>query len=380
MSRERTGSVKFDDQRGLYVARVTYTDEQGKRRDLRRTAETKPEASRALRRLLRNLDDHGGRIVDGARMTFNELADIYAERKLVEPVYKGETRVSGLRSWRAQRGLLGKLRAHFGKQRIQSITHSDIEAYRAARLQTKTTYGAERTITSVNRELALLRAVLNFARRSGWLTRNPFEMGETLISLTDENRRDRILTPEEEARLLAACDDRRAHIRPLIIAAIDTGMRFGELLRLRWSDVDFSANLIRVRKTTTKTWEGRTIGITARLRDELQRMWERGTGDTGESVFGIKDNIKRAFTTARERAGIEDLHFHDLRHTATTRMIQAGMPPMEVMKITGHKQMTTFLRYLNTDHQTARRAAEALDNLYAPKIEDTATMLNDFIN
>lgn len=380
MPRERTGSIKFDEKRGVHVVRVTYTDERGKRRDIRRTVETKTDANRELRRLLRNLDDHGGRIVDGARMTFDELADIYAERKLVEPIYKGETRVSGLRSWRTQRGLLGKLRAHFGKQRIQSITHSDIEAYRTKRLQTKTAYGAERTITSVNRELALLRAVLNFARRSGWLTRNPFEMGETLISLADENQRDRILTPEEETCLLAACDDRRAHIRPLIIAAIDTGMRFGELLRLRWSDVDFAANLIRVRKTTTKTWEGRTIGITARLRDELQRLWERGTGNTSESVFGIKDNIKRAFTTARERAGIDDLHFHDLRHTATTRMIQAGMPPMEVMKITGHKQMATFLRYLNTDHQTARRAAEALDNLYAPPKRDDEALANEFVN
>src|SRR5262249_52902687 len=213
----------------------------------------------------------------------------------------------------------------------------------------------------------------------GWLTRNPFEMGESLISLADENRRDRILTRDEETRLLAVCDGRRAHIRPLIIAAVDTGMRLGELLKLRVADVDFDANLIRVRKTTTKTWEGRTIGITTRLRGELQQLWERGTGDIDESVFGIKDNIKRAFTTARKLALIEDVHFHDLRHTATTRMIQAGMPPMEVMKITGHKQIATFLRYLNTDHQTARRAAAALDSYHAPKDEDMETA-NEFVN
>jgi integrase len=96
-------------------------------------------------------------------------------------------------------------------------------------------------------------------------------------------------------------------------------------------------------------------------------------------VFGLLSNVKHGFTTARKLSQIEDLHFHDLRHTGTTRMIQAGLPPMEVMKITGHKQMTTFLRYLNADHQTARRAAEALDTLYAPKLQESGT-INEYLS
>jgi len=350
---------------------VTYHDEQGKRRDLRRQAKDKTTANRELKRLLRTLEDHGGGIVDASRMTFNELADAYAQKKLIQPVYRAGTRIAGLRSWKTQLGYLKALRAYFGKQRIQSITHSDIESYRADRMEKPKERGGERGITGVNRELALLRAMLNYARRNGWLIRNPFEQGESLISQAEENRRDRILTEDEEARLLAVCEDKaRAHIRPIIIAALDTGMRIGELIKLKWFDVDFDANLIRVRKTTTKTWEGRTIGITARLRAEFDRLWERSTGDKGELVFGVMSNIKRAFTTARRLAGLQDLHFHDLRHTATTRMIRAGMAPMEVMKITGHREIATFLRYMNTDHQTARRAAEALDSFYAPKVEE----------
>jgi integrase len=364
MAKERQGSIKFDEDRKVFIVRVTYHDEQGKRRDIRRQAKTKTDANIELKKLKRDLDDHGGRILDGSRLIFNELADIYADKKLVEPVYKGETRISGLRSWKHQRGQLKNLCAYFGKQRIQSITHADIESYRSVRLQTKTIYGAERTITGVNRELALLRVILNFARRQGWIVRNPFEMGESLISLADENRRDRLLTAEEEMRLLAVCDGPRAHIRALIIAAVDTAMRKGELLKLKWSDMDFDRDLIRVRKTTTKTWEGRTIGITSRLRAELQRLWEQGTGNIDELMFGLKDNFKRSFATACRLAAIENLHFHDLRHTSTTRMIQSGMEPMEVMKITGHRQMSTFLRYLNVDHRTARRAAEALNNFY----------------
>ncbi|MBI1763109.1 MAG: tyrosine-type recombinase/integrase [Acidobacteria bacterium] len=376
MARERSGSIKFNKDQNDFVVRVTYHDEQGKRHDLRRRAASKTDASRELKRLLRTLDDHGGRSVDGARLTFNELAKKYTDKKLIPPVYKGETRIAGLRSWQCQLGYLKNLSAFFGKQRIQSITHSDLEKYRAARLQTNTIRGKERTITGVNRELSLMRAMMNFARRNGWITRNPFEQGESLISHADENRRDRILTEDEEARLLSVCDGRRAHLRPLIIAAIDTAMRHGELLQLKWSDVNFEANVIRVRKTTTKTWESRTIGLTTRLSTELQRLWERGTGNRDELVFGLTNNVKHSFTTARNLAQLDDLHFHDLRHVGTTRMIRAGMPPMEVMKITGHKQISTFLRYMNVDQQTARRAAQALDNLYMPEVPT----LNEYVN
>src|SRR5262249_26005324 len=129
-------------------------------------------------------------------------------------------------------------------------------------------------------------------------------------------------------------------------------------------DVDLITGIIRVRKTTTKTWEPRTIGMTARLQEEMRRLWEAAPPDPECLVFGIKRDIKRSFGTACRLAAIEDFHLHDCRHTATTRMIEAGMSPMEVMKITGHKQMSTFLRYMNTNDQTARRAAEALDAFY----------------
>ncbi len=199
MGKDRTGSVKPDATQKKFIVRVTYHDAQGKRRDLRRRVETKTQGNHELKRLLRSLDDHGGRVVDAARLTFNDLANSYAEKKLIAPVYKGETRIAGLRSWKSQLGYLKTLRLHFGKQRLQSITHSDLEKYRADRLQAPTARGAERTVTGVNREMALLRGMLNFAQRNGWLTRNPFSMGESLISHADENRRDRILSNEEEA-------------------------------------------------------------------------------------------------------------------------------------------------------------------------------------
>lgn len=379
MARERTGNVTYSKEAKQWRVRVTYTDERGKRHDLRRLADTKTEAAALRKKLLRDLEDHGERIIDGERLTFDKLAEIYTEHKLQPPVYKGETRISGLRSWANQRGYLKPLTEHFGRMRIRSITHGDIEKFKTKRMEIPTRRGESRAIAGVNRELSLLRAMLNYSKRAGWLIRNPFEMGESIISYADENRRNRILTREEESRLLDVCIGKRAHLRPLIIAATDTAMRRGELLKLRWSDVDFDASLIRIRKTTTKTWEARTIGLTARLSDELRRLWEVAPPDGEGLVFGIISGVKRSFTTACRKAGIEDLHFHDLRHSATSRMIQAGMAPMEVLKITGHKQMTTFLRYVNTDNDAARRAANAL-NTFHTEGEEIGVSMSAMVN
>jgi integrase len=365
MPRERKGSIgKRKDRPGLW-SRVSYTDETGRHRVLQRKVANRTEGRETLKRLLREIEDDGARIIDGERMTFNELAETYKDHKLKPPVYKGETRVSGMRSWKNQLVTLKPLTDHFGKMRVRSITHADIEKYKIARMQTKTRHGDERSTAGVNRELGLLRAILNYANRQGWIKRNPFNQGESLISQADEHRRERILTREEESRLLAACEGPRAHIRPLLICALDTALRRNEMFKLKWSDVDLIGGIIRVRKTTTKTWEARSIGMTMRLQDELVRLWKNAPPDPDGLVFGIKNTIKRSFATACRLAGVEDFHLHDCRHTATTRMIQAGMAPMEVMKSTGHKQIATFLRYMNTDDQTARRTAEALDVFYA---------------
>lgn len=374
MARERTGSIRYIKKRKLYQARITYVDGLGRRHDLRRNATTITEAKAILKKLKGELEAHGPSIIDGERLTFDQIAMIYEKRKLQPPVYKGETRIAGLRSWKTQRLFLRALKAHFGKKRVRAITHSDVEKFKSDRMQApvmrttkdkktgelKKVVVRDRSVANVNRELSLLRAIFNFAKRSGWIVRSPFEMGESLISVADENKRERILSRDEEERLLAACKDQRAHLRPLLICALDTGMRRGEMFKLKWSDVDLDQGLIRVRKTTTKTWESRTIGMTVRLRNELERL--HGVAPPGDGlVFGIQDNVKRSFASACRVAEIEELHLHDLRHSATTRMVEAGMPPMKIMKITGHKQIATFLRYLNVDDANAKDVATALD-------------------
>lgn len=107
-------------------------------------------------------------------------------------------------------------------------------------------------------------------------------------------------------------------------------------------------------------WKSRVIGLTSRLKDELRCLWNQSPQDLSGSVFGLTD-IKRSFGSARKEAGLEDVRFHDLRHVACTRLQQAGVSMVEGMRISGHTQASTFMRYVNTNEETARRAAAMLD-------------------
>ena len=247
MAKERSGYV-FQDKDGFWYARITFTAENGKRRNVKRRAKTKTEARETLWKLRREYADHGEKIIDGDRVTFNELAKIYEEQRLQKAQYKGERKISGRRSYLAPQGYVRTLKTHFGLRKIKSITHNDVDKFRTLRLNTPINEEKERSIASVNRELEVLRAMFRFAVRQGWIIRSPFDLGEPLISKSDEVQRERVLSREEEERLLLVCTGRRAHLRPLLIAALDTGMRRGELFLLKWSDVDLNSKLISVRE------------------------------------------------------------------------------------------------------------------------------------
>lgn len=379
MPRQRTGSVNWNKARKYWEARLDWVDElTGKSKCRKQKVVNKTEGRLVVKKWIAEMHDHGEEIIDGDRLTFTKLAEIYRTKKLIEPVYQGETLVAGLRSWKSQQRRLRTLDAHFGGRRIRAITHSDIEQFKLSRLAKKTEqHGTDRKAADVNRDLQLLRAVLNFARRQGWITRNPFSQGEPLIEISREEKRDRVLSREEEASLLAACEGPRAHLRPILIAALDTAMRRGELIRLQWGDIDFIAGQINVRATTTKTKKPRAVPITKRLRDELQRLKEAAPADSKGLVFGINDSFKKSFASACRIAEIKNFRFHDTRHTAITRWIQQGMPPMQVMAISGHTQMTTFARYVNADNHALRRAAELMDSFHAVEIQvENSTYVN----
>jgi integrase len=374
-------------------ARVGYTDEEGKRHDRVRAAESLTHARELIKEILRDLDDGTSSAMDAAHMTFAELAKYFEDHYLKPAEYVDGRKIEGVRSLAPALAALKALKGHFGKRRLQTIRYSDIRAYRATRLKAATRSDVARhkreleqdrtaelrvtrTIATVNRELSKLRRMFNIAQREGWIRSNPFNAGESLISLADERKRERILTREEEKKLLQACAE---HLRPIVIAAIDTGMRRGELLALRWRDVNFDDGVITIQGFNTKTMKERQVSITLRLNHVLTELWEQSSKDQVRRVFGILDNVKRSFTTARAKAGLSDVRFHDLRHTHATRLVGAHIPLSEVGRVLGHTQPNTTYRYVNANIETARRASAALDAFNAES-DDTPAPASDVVN
>lgn len=101
-----------------------------------------------------------------------------------------------------------------------------------------------------------MRRVLNVAVANSWIVRNPFQQGEPLIKPGEESPRERIISREEELRLLAACRSEREHLKAILICALDTGMRRGEIFSLTWSDIDFDSGLITIRAFKHEDYEG----------------------------------------------------------------------------------------------------------------------------
>lgn len=360
MGRTRSGSIWMNG--GDIYARVTYTDQNGKRRDIKRKAVSRTHARSLAKEMIAELEQRGDKALDASRLTFAQLTLHYIEHYLVPPQYVHERKVRGLRSYKENQRIARMLAAYFGKKPIREITHGDLLRFKSVRLDTPARGNAQRSIATVNRELTVLQRMFTVAFREGWVTRHPFTAGgQSLISASDERKRERILSRDEEIRLLDACDGRRAHLRPIIICALDTGMRRGEIFTLKWKDVDLETRTINIQAFNTKTMRERTLRMTPRLYRELERLWVESRQLLAARVFGVEDTIKRSWATACGIAGIEGVRFHDLRHTCATRLVKGRLELAEVSRILGHTNIATTFRYANLDESALDRAALILE-------------------
>jgi len=196
----------------------------------------------------------------------------------------------------------------------------------AARLKEKK---KQITDTTINRDLEALRHILFWAADEGFLLGNPLAR----MKMVPERRKPRtVLAVADENKLLAAA---AAHLRQIATAALDTGMRRGEILNQRWEHIDWDRNLLSVTRSKTAGGEGREIPLTERLHSMLLEMRQ----ESG-LVFTYDENpirsIKTAWKATIRRAGIRYLRFHDLRHTFNTRLVEAGVQQEIRKALMGH--------------------------------------------
>ena len=382
MAKDRSGYV-FQDKTGAWYARTTITDAAGQRRNIKRRAKSKREAKEVLRAILSSLETEGSDAIASSRRTFNELADFYAPHYCRPAEYLDGKKIAGLRDVDRSKSCLVRFRAFFGSRRLRDITYRDLRSYYAARLKDQTHYKRPPTIATMNRELGILRRVFNVALREGWVTKSPFNAGESLISPASERRRERILTLDEERRLLSACAlSSLKELRFLVVCLLDTGARLSEILKhLSWDSISFESRTITLKAMTTKTLQGRQVAMTERLFGELQVIWNASAKTKEERIFRASGRQARfALAAACRLAKVEygspfGITFHSLRHTAATRLVKGQMPLQMVGRILGHSQPQTTYRYLSADIETAAQAAAIFDALRAS--HDASLTAND---
>jgi integrase len=241
---------------------------------------------------------------------------------------------------------------------VGEITHESLGRYIKARQSD----GAG--VPTVNRELSQLRRLLNWAALTGKIERSPMK-GFRLVP--EPNHRERILSRDEIDRLKTALEAFREHGNPfyrqarlIVLVALYTGMRYGEIVSLKWSDVDFNRGEFDLLKT--KSGKRRKVPIPTAILQELECL-EKG----GEWVFPSRraglhiDDIRRPWGELLKAAEIEGFRFHDLRHTAASWMLRNGVDLNTVREILGHASIVTTQRYLTALEDQKRKAVEWME-------------------
>jgi integrase len=276
----------------------------------------------------------------GKRLGFDKMCDLYMEK---------HSKVNK-RSWRSDEIIVKKLTRHFSSAPLNSITPQKIEEYKATRR------GSVKEAT-INRELAVLKTIFSKAVLWGYTAMNPVK----LVRLYREELKPvRILTADEKRKLFEASPE---FLRPVILFALKTGMRRGEILGLKWNDVDLANSNIHVRHT--KSGKMRVLPMHPEISELLTTMIERRKG---EHIFSEADGsrfkhfgmVRTSFVIAVKNSGLGDLTFHDLRHNFATELIQRGADLRTVQEYLGHSSLVMVQRYTHVTEGIRRSTIQLL--------------------
>jgi integrase len=313
---------------------------------------TKDQARNTLAKLrIDRLDERLGfkKPGQGEAVPFEKFADDFIE------LYSKP----GKRSWKNDEFLLNTLKNFFKGETLQTITAEKIERFKVVRK-------GEVSPATVNRAISCLKTLLNKAVEWGKLPASP---AVRIKKFREPPGRERILSPEEARRLL---DVASPEFQPILIAALGTGMRRGEILALRWTDLDFARGIITI--TNSKSGRSRKIPMSGTVAATLGTVPHRGEYVfwNSETKTHIKDT-KTAWAAACARAKVAAVRFHDCRHTALTWMLQSGADIVSVSKIAGHASIVMTQRYCHASPELQRLAVNKVGEILGPTRQNLDT-------
>ncbi len=329
---------------------IDYQDDEGRKR---RTPEGfSLEDAKAADGKVRGKKREGSilEITNEARTTFSELIDWYL----------AQSKVQELKSYERIEDALENFRNVFGKRYINTVRKEDLEEYQIKRRKEK------KTAATIDMELSIAKTMINRAfdndKVSG-RTLKAFRSVERLLE-RGSNARERTLKVKEYLALLNAA---APHLKGILIVAFNTGMRKGELLGLRWSNIDKDAGFVRLGKDETKEGKKKSIPINANVKkvlDEIPRALRHDYVFTfrGKPIaMGLRKSMKAACDAVGIKYGMDvegGLRFHDIRTTVKTNMLTAGVDKALRDVLLGHSLQGMDAYYLKPKDEDLRAAME----------------------
>jgi len=347
--------------RKLYRLDLWLTDQNGKR--IRKQVSNIPTlaGARQLREKLK-VDAFEGRFLSNSSPTKDPIT-VSGAWEAYKPAAKREKK-----SWKTDLARAEHLTTHMGSKIAQEITLKDIDAYRTARFAEKTKYKRPPTVALLNREVALLRRVLNYAVACGELDTNPIAK---VKMLREDNVRTRVIEEDEFDRLLAAAEPA---LKPILLVAYDTGLRKTSILKLKWPQIDLKGDRgkISLAPQDVKANSTPTVVLTSRVRDALRAL-PRST--SGYVFVNPKTNkrwnqIQKMWSRARKKAKLEGVWFHDLRRSFITLARRKGVDESTIMSMSGHKTRSAFDRYNIVSQRDQERAVALIE---AGRVQEAQT-------
>lgn len=254
---------------------------------------------------------------------------------------------------RSKKYMISMLGDRFGNLPLMNFSTMLIEQFQTDLLSNK------KAPATVNRYLATLKHMFTKAVEWEMVHEEVLKKVHRVKFLQEENGRLRYLSQDECRELINACTD---HLRPIVITALNTGMRKGEILSLEWDKhVDLRNSIIHLDKT--KNGKRREIPINDTVRETLKGLVRR---IHSPYVFTDKkgaryQDVKISFVTAVKRAGIKDFTFHDLRHTFASHLVMAGVDLITIKELLGHSSLKMVLRYAHLASSHKVNAMNVLD-------------------
>jgi len=289
---------------------------------------------------------------ESKRLTLSDAIRLYSEEKL-EQLKDPFTRVQHLAYW---------------EKVIGNVFLADISP--SLVLDKRADLKHSRSHSTANRYVASLSALLSYASKERqWLESNPCLL---IKKLKEPKGRTRILTETERVNLIRACKacTKYPEMEPIVLLAVTTGMRRGEILKLRWEDINFRTQ--RIVLWNTKNDDTRTVPLVGPALKALRAWSKIRPINNSALVFPSKVNgnqsnifhLDHAWRLVKQDAGLTDFRFHDLRHTAASYLAMNGAGLREIGDILGHKTLAMVARYshLTDDHKlkTVERMTEAV--------------------